>query len=240
MRISITCVQCASEAGAKELVVYSVPVRDDGLYSLECHKLHSTVGCLQEMKFEILYELAVNAIVDQYYREAVVSFTSCLERFYEFYVRVSCHANGVEQQLVEKSWKSVAAQSERQYGAFLYTYLADNKSLPPGLSQKESAFRNAVVHKGKMPTHKEAVDFGNSVLRIVAPILNELKAKCDDSVVHVLGNHVKQTRERVQSKQTVYFMSMPTTISIGRDVSEPQETLEEAITRISKKRTKGG
>jgi hypothetical protein len=55
------------------------------------------------MKFEVLFDLAANAIVDGYYREAIASFAASLERFFEFFVHVACLKQGVEEDVFEKA-----------------------------------------------------------------------------------------------------------------------------------------
>lgn len=41
---------------------------------------------LQESKFELLFEMAVIAFIDGYYREVVASLAASIERLYEFYI----------------------------------------------------------------------------------------------------------------------------------------------------------
>jgi hypothetical protein len=88
MRIPMFCVKCVQNGNPAMAFLKNADVRDDGVYEIECPHGHSGVIAVQEMKFEILFELAANAIFDGYYREAVASFASGLERFFEFYVRI--------------------------------------------------------------------------------------------------------------------------------------------------------
>ncbi len=48
------------------------------------------------MRFEVLTETAMQAIVDGYYREAVASFAASLERIFQFYVEVVTHSKGID------------------------------------------------------------------------------------------------------------------------------------------------
>jgi len=101
-------------------------LQDNGLYSLRCPAGHESIICLQEQKFELLYELAVNAIVDGYYREAIASFTTALERFYEFYIQVICAKHKLNEEIFQEAWQKVAPQSERQLGAYIFAYVVEN------------------------------------------------------------------------------------------------------------------
>ncbi|WP_238149350.1 hypothetical protein [Arsenophonus endosymbiont of Aleurodicus floccissimus] len=68
----------------------TVEFKNDGRYEITCQNGHSSITFLQQQKFEILFDIGACAIIDGYYREAVSSFTSALERFYEFFIKVVC------------------------------------------------------------------------------------------------------------------------------------------------------
>ncbi len=50
----------------------------------------------------------------------ISSFTSSLERFYEFCIKVFCENNSMNDDTYNKVWKQVSNQSERQLGAFYF------------------------------------------------------------------------------------------------------------------------
>lgn len=52
---------------------------DTSVYNLTCDNGHKTVSIVTNPKYEILVELALDAIVDGYYREAVTTFQAALE-----------------------------------------------------------------------------------------------------------------------------------------------------------------
>ena len=97
--------------------------QDDGRYQTTCPKGHTSITILQEQKFELLFDIGAYAIVDGYYREAVSSFTSSLERFYEFVIKSILLDAQMSENLIKETWNSVSSQSERQFGAFLFLYL---------------------------------------------------------------------------------------------------------------------
>jgi hypothetical protein len=114
MRIYLTCMKCMSE-GVPPTEFVAAELENSGLYRMVCtNRNHETVTCLQAQKFEVLFELATHAIVDGYYRDAVSSFTSSLERFFEFCVELFCYKHGVNEMDLENAWKHVSSQSERQ------------------------------------------------------------------------------------------------------------------------------
>jgi hypothetical protein len=82
-----------------------VEFRDDGRYEFTCPEGHTNVSSLQEQKFELLFEIGAFAIRDGYYREAVTSFASSLERFYEFFIKAALYEKGIDAGIVEESLK---------------------------------------------------------------------------------------------------------------------------------------
>jgi hypothetical protein len=96
MILRLFCPKCA-HAASKSLVDYAEidvlspmsRLSDTGKYEVVCDCGHRSAVVLQNLKFELLFEMGINAIVDGYPREAVSSFSAALERFYEFYWRVA-------------------------------------------------------------------------------------------------------------------------------------------------------
>jgi hypothetical protein len=180
MLLPLICGECIKEgieAGSLDTDEFMVPVaelRDEPVYDVTCSKGHHTECLVLHEQFELLFDLGFNGLIDGYYREAVSSFSSALERFQEFFTRVVL-AQEVDPQLFDDTWKSVKNQSERQLGAFLFLYLRAIKEPPPLLPQKDIAFRNNVVHKGYVPTREEALAFGETVRSLVNSALKGMK-----------------------------------------------------------------
>ena len=84
MKLPIVCAQCMRDDLQNATQIASLEFGDDGKYEVVCPKGHKSITLLQQQKFELLFDIGAYAIVDGYYREAVSSFTSSLERCYEF------------------------------------------------------------------------------------------------------------------------------------------------------------
>ena len=108
MKLPIICSECMRQDVASAEMFTSLEWRDDGRYETTCPKGHSSITILQELKFELLFDIGAYAIADGYYREAVSSFTSSLERFYEFFISSVLLEKGVKEDDRIKSWKTVA------------------------------------------------------------------------------------------------------------------------------------
>jgi len=233
MRVPLVCGQCMAD-GSVEIVKFA-EFLDDNTYEVECPKGHKTVTVVQEQKFEILFDIGAYAIADGYYREAVSSFTTSLERFYEFFIRASfVDGEGNTNTLLDAFWKQVAVQSERQFGAFLFSHLAKTNSLPPLLTQKEVELRNDVIHRGKIPTKEEALKYGDSVLRIIRLDLATARQHFPDSVQLVATQTLIDAQKKALAKGIkVSTLTLPTIVGLNRTDTEYQSrSLEAAIAEL--------
>jgi hypothetical protein len=207
LKIPLTCSRCALADKSNHVQVYPAAVRDDGLYEFTCPRGHKNIISTIEMKFEVLFEIGVYAILDSYYREAVSSFTSALERLYEVYISVICIKHGVPIKVYSDAWKSVSNQSERQFGAFLFLYLREHGWMPPLLVNGEVEFRNAVIHKGRIPTKEEAVNYGDKVLKVISPIFADLKVNYE--------THIREARCRLRRELNKHIPQDTTESGLG-------------------------
>ncbi len=237
MRIALKCVQCFQEQEKPDEVIYPAELQDNGLYELACHNGHRTVVAVREFKFELLYDLAANAMIDGYYRGAVATFTSSLERFYEFYVKTITEKYKVPEDKIVEVWKKVSSQSERQLGAYVFLYLIEKRTPPPLLSQKKASFRNDVIHKGKIPSRDETLSYGQAVLDVIIPVLEDLKTNEKEAVDTIVQRHVRDLWEKMGEDKTS-IMSTATTLSLSRPLSEKQPDLKLTIAHYIASREK--
>lgn len=184
MKISISCSECTKELNTeKPTVIHEtiLLVSDAGYYEFTCPKGHKTVTVLNMQRYDLLFTLGMNAFIDCYYREALVNFSASLERFYEFTLRVLARSNQIDPDIFEKSWKLLSNQSERQFGAFVFSWLLHEKKLYTEISRskidKMTELRNEVVHKGKIAADKECKEYGQYVVDTIKPIKNILWEK---------------------------------------------------------------
>jgi hypothetical protein len=221
--------KCSFEEGTSPQVVSVVTPSDDGRYEVICPKGHKSIIVLQQQKFEVLYDIGAYAIVDGYYREAVSSFTSSLERFFEFFCKVMLYAKHIDPSVVDKSWKPISKQSERQLGAFTILYTSEFKAVPILLENKYTEFRNDVIHNGKIPTQEEAVVYGQAVLDCIRPLLSEMKAKYQKEIEQTVGLYLV----KCSKGNPAATMSISTILSLsfyGDD--RDKKTLEQALLKL--------
>lgn len=181
----------------------AVAIRDDRIYEVDCDCGKSIVAILDKELFEILFESGANAFIDGYYREAVTSFATALERFYEFVIKVIMSKQDVDKQLFEDTWKHVKNQSERQLGGFIFCWLAVFQETPDLLSNSEVSFRNSVTHKGKIPSKEEAFDFGERIFTLTQTYIDMLNdSDCSAHIRPTCHQAFKMARDKTGSKTT--------------------------------------
>lgn len=235
MKLLMPCMACFQELGKPTNEFVTLEFRDDGRYEVCCSRGHTSVTILQQQKFEILFDIGANAIIDGYYREAISSFTSSLERFYEFCIKVFCENNSMNDDTYLKVWKQVSNQSERQLGAFLFLWTNKFDEVPELLTNNDIKFRNEVIHKGKIPTKEEALIFGNTILKIIRPKIKQLQSLFEEEISSVIFKHLRDCSKIESDQISGGTMCTNTIISLSSgEESHHTQTLESALDSILK------
>jgi len=185
MKLLSSCPVCNTDQAR----ILPIHLRDDGAADATCPAGHRFIVVSPHDKYEILFESAALALLDEHAREAVADFAAALEEFYGFFVRLVSENRtidlphspwfetvDVDPEEAAKVWQQVAAQSERQIGAFLYLHLlVTGKAYQ--IDRKSVELRNRVIHRGYLPTLAEASEYGervwNDITRVVDYLLEE-------------------------------------------------------------------
>ncbi len=206
-------------------------LRDELNYEVVCRRGHRNRLALWVPRFAILIDAGACALHEGYYREAVSSFAAGLERFYEYWLRAMLAHMGVPSGAIAATWKAMAAQSERQFGAYTALYCSVFKRPPDVLNTTEREFRNDAVHKGKIPSRASTHRFGQRVIDLVALQATELQSELGpEKVTETLRDEVERDgRARFGSDFVPdFFLHVNTIVGVGR---EPvvRGTLEERM-----------
>lgn len=237
MRLIIPCMQCLLEHGEPNGEFSRVGFLDNSRYEVKCSFGHETTTFLQQQKFEVLFEIGAHAILDGYYREAVSSFASSVERFFEFALQVILEKSSNSDALFQSTWKTVAAQSERQLGAFVFAWASNFGKTPELVPSKWVSFRNEVVHKGKIPTREEALQYGNVILGILRPKMLALKDKFAYEVSKVALYRLRDCRIDSDDGRNVATMCILTLLSLTcEDAVHHTMSIEEHLLELSVRR----
>ena len=210
--------------------------RNDDRYDTACPEGHRSSTLLQQQRFELLFDIGAYAVLDGYYREAVSSFSGSLERFYEFALRVLLFHTSNSDKLFKKTWKLVASQSERQLGAFVFAWATKFNEAPEAFPGRLTSFRNDVVHKGKIPSRAEAVEFGDAVLAYMRPMLTLILESFPEETIRVTHYHL-QDRGQTAPDGPRSTMCIDTIISISSaDSATRSEPLQYYLLKLAKER----
>jgi hypothetical protein len=218
MRIKLMCPTCALATGGVG-AWFPETIREDGLYRGKCPKGHDLLLGTQTLPHEMLFEIALTAIVDGYYRESVSSFAASMERYFEFAIRVIANKHAVPPNMLAGAWKIVAKQSERQLGAYVMLYLIEFAAAPHLLPSKMVELRNEVVHKGKLPSRPETLSFGKAVYEVIQESVRTLRTTDLDHVNSVLVDHVALVAEGMGNVYPRAGQVTTTALNITDDVS---------------------
>jgi hypothetical protein len=183
MKISVAnfCVQCNEESQKlgkeytpEEKLVFA-ELNELGIYNYQCPNGHQKKMILKKQLFQILFDLGALALSDSYTREAVSSFTSALERFYEFIIKIIAFSDNMEEEILDGFWNQISKLSERQLGAYVSLYSYKFKKNPHLPERTWVEFRNDVIHKGIIPNSTKTLEFGQKVADIILSTLSDVK-----------------------------------------------------------------
>lgn len=208
MQIKIQCPICKRGINQKQHlgdktilggICYTIiPNTDNNIIQNNCGK-HNYIVFLDNKKFDLLFESGIWAIKDLYFREAVASLASSLERFYEYCIQ-GLAIEHFNRPMFDATWKLVSKQSERQIGAFIFLYLKQFNLEPPILSSKDVEFRNKVIHKGYFPNEVETLNYLNSTAKIITEIYSKLTIFKKENIELLNKECVAQIESNAQSK----------------------------------------
>jgi len=105
------------------------------------------------------------------------TFSAALERAYEFFLRVAYRKLGLPSSLLDASWKHVKAQSERQFGAFVFLFpviAGESFELPEIIPQ----LRNKVIHRGYIARFDEVLKYAGEIFALIRMIMHVLSDRC--------------------------------------------------------------
>ena len=147
----------------------------------------------------MLLESGANALLEGYTIEAASSFSSAYERYFEFAINVFCSHLSLNERHISDTFKQVSKQSERQFGAFLFLYLAVFQK-PYTLNRKITEIRNRVIHQGHIPTPEEVIEFGELIYQEIYSITQKLQAKLGSDVQNVVSASLSERNRSIPAE----------------------------------------
>jgi hypothetical protein len=198
------CMQCLQERGRPSFEPFMVDYFDDGVGQFKCAAGHNCALLIQSLKFEALMESGATALLQGFTLEACATFSSALERFYEFALKVMCEEHNLSPDIYENMFREMSRFSERQLGAFMLLYaLSFGDAYKP--VQKIAEFRNAVIHKGTIPSPDRAAEFCSKVYGVIETLYAKLAIGHDVQIRQIVMRELQEKRSKLPAALPVDF-----------------------------------
>lgn len=210
--------------------------KNDSVYELTCPKGHRFPANVLYHEFQKLFEVAVNALADDYYREAVGSFAASYERSLELFIRVILKANGTKVDELSRCWQMVSRQSERQLGAFIALFLLEFGNQPPVLANGYIELRNKVIHRGYFPTKEECLSYGRAVLDSIRKTIRTIYTS--EPLRSELIRSINDQGDFSPNGPRYHYFAFPL-IGTNRPPEDDTKTLDEMLLSIAEIRKDG-
>lgn len=226
MKVFAVCMTCQIELGHPSFEPFLLPYFDDRLAKIKCARGHESILVIQSQKFEILMESGADALLSGFTLEACASFSSALERVYEFCIRVFMINKKIDGEQFTKMFKEMSRQSERQLGAFMALYLTEiGEAYQP--DQSLTTFRNSVIHKGEIPSEDKAFEYCSKVYETIIKICDLLKINFPSSVNEAIRKDMEERMKNIPKEMNKTISSSTSLFDLGR--VDNKRTLGEAL-----------
>ncbi|BCK22226.1 MULTISPECIES: hypothetical protein [Vibrio] len=226
MNLFAVCITCSQTKGVPLLNKVQASYFDDRVVRTKCNQGHDMAIIVRAPKFEVLLESGADALNLGFTLEASSSFSAALERFYEFAINIILKQQGMGEDVYQKMFKAMSRQSERQLGSFLALHaLFFGEAYAP--NNKITEFRNAVIHKGTIPTPDEAKNFCSLVYEEIYKIGMLLKDHCKREIELALEQDFKARASKVPSGVRVHGSQKSSIYNMLGENNKP--TFEEAL-----------
>ena len=232
MKARLFCPYCA-RTNDTEFTAHFIP-KNDNRYQFTCPAGHHFEATIVYHEFQKLFEIAIEMLSSDYYREAIASFAASYERFMELFIRIVMRANKIENEVTDKAWKNISHFSERQFGAFIVLFALEFSTQPNLLSNTLIRLRNQVIHQGYFPTKEECISYGSAVLDFIRATIKRLHAseKHHDELIRSINDQ----DDFSATAPELHFYAYPL-IGTNRPPENDTNTLEDMLSAAIQART---
>lgn len=206
---------------------------DDGVYKHKYKNDNIIYKICNNEKFEILFEKGIKRLQEGDYHLAIIYFSTALERFYEFAIKVMLYESEIDEDEFTETFKGMNGFSEREIGAFYILYLKEFLQACPKVTRSNIEFRNKVVHKGYVPTYNEVLKYGEYVLSYLRNIKRKLEFKYSKELIYkVISKRVFDLKNKISKEEKIEIksidtFSIPTIIGLLIDFEKQDEVILE-------------
>lgn len=239
-RITISpCMKCCETAinngYIPDSIMYEMLTPDDGVVAFQCENGHKNAIIIQEQSFEILLEIAIENIIDKYYREAIFNFAAAQERCFSFFSELILFEKGVDDTIYENLWKRVYKNySERQLGAFYFLYLMRfGKKID--YDDNLTRIRNDIIHKGKIATKEDVFKYGEYVLNNIYTIIESITENISpDMILNFKLQKIEKNISKANMQKDINISSAGASIISWSCATDEEYQQEQKLAQYSK------
>ncbi|MGL4683748.1 MAG: hypothetical protein ACRCV4_12005 [Hafnia alvei] len=225
MDLFAVCIPCCQTKNYPFLEQFSASYFDDQIARVKCDQGHDMAIIVRAPKFELLLESGANALKHNFTLEASASFSAALERFFEFCTNVILKHLSMPPSLYKTMFNTMSRQSERQLGSFFVLHaLVFGTAYEP--NQKITEFRNAIIHKGMIPSPEKSKKFCDLVYSEIYKVSGLLIDNCKKEIDIILNEEFSIRHSKIDKNVKVYKAERSSLFSISGDNNKP--TFEEA------------
>lgn len=174
MKLPLICAKCMQENIVKPRITAIVELKDDGRYEITCRKGHSSITFCNNKSLKYFWYWRLRNRWWVLSRSGFVIYF-CFRKILRVFIKVVCISKNIDWIKTLEAWKEVSNQSERQLGAFIFLHLQETGNKPILLCNNKIKLRNEVIHKGKIPSKDQSIDYGQAILDVVRPLLKNSK-----------------------------------------------------------------
>jgi hypothetical protein len=215
MKTIIPCYECGDQQKTPPALFFA-DYYDEHIIKAKCPMDHAVVAIVQNPKFEILLETGSDSLIVGQTLQASAAFSSARERAFEFATQVLLRKLGVSREQYQVMFKHMTNQSERQFGAFLATYLAvTNRPFNP--NNEIPTFRNNVIHKGKVPYPDAAHSFCSSVFNEIRNLCETLRSECKEQITEIITQQNAELVTKLGAQTRIATIALNSIYSIISD-----------------------
>lgn len=235
----VPCMQCCAEdmksGRIPDSTTYEILTSDNGVIFFKCKNNHENCLIIQEQPFEILLEMAIENLIDRYYREAIFNFAAAQERCFEFCIELILFEQEIEHNVYEGLWRKVyKASSERQLGAFHSLYLMRFKKIFDYNNDKIN-LRNNIVHKGEIATKQKAFEYGTYILNNIYTIVEEIVENINPKILgDFMFKKLADKQSKANLKPNIQISTMSSSIVSWTCMTDEEVEQEQKLIQYSK------
>jgi len=234
MKTYISCFECMREDNPSFLWEIN-EINDDLILESVCSFGHKSYLLLLNNKFEVLYDMGIDSLINNRPLESAVYLYLSLESVREWAIKAILKSREPFTQCeFEKMWHNLTKQSERLFGSYSALIFKEFGQSPPNVSIATIELRNRIIHKGYLPLVTEVQSMAKDITQTIVETVSLVRSNEKYWINPDLAERVSRFKE-LSTNTLSGSSSLPTTFWSIKSLDVIKEiTLEKAIQNVVK------